>query len=77
VDLVGRAGVVPQHLRRGGHVDDLAQRQQLPGVGTVQRRQLVGVLLHQVGQLVHHPAPLLRDGNIVCGFCRTSYSTIR
>jgi hypothetical protein len=59
VDLVGSAGIVAQHLRGRGYVDDLAQQQQLPGVGTVQRRQLLRVLLHQVRQLAHDPPALL------------------
>jgi hypothetical protein len=33
--------------------------EELPGVGAVQRRQLLRVLLHQVRQLVHDPATLL------------------
>ena len=57
VDLVRRAGEVPQAARRVADVDGLGDGRVLPGVQALQRRQLVRVLLHQVSEPRHDPPP--------------------
>lgn len=59
VDLVRRARVVPQQVRRARDVDQLPRPEQLPRVHAVQRRQLLHVFLDQLRVLHQDPSSLL------------------
>ena len=56
-DLVGPARIVAQRVRDAGHVA-LRVADRLAAVERLERGQLVGILLDQVGQLEEQPAPI-------------------
>lgn len=59
MDLVGRAGIVPEQTECGRDIHKLAPGEQFSGVDAVYSRQFLDVFFHQVREFKHDPCPLL------------------